>query len=69
MTRTSDTEAEIAAVIGPDATAKLLAVFGGTTFEMPAILTGSILAETIGETNARKLDAAFGVGKLTLPLS
>ncbi|MDJ0826973.1 MAG: helix-turn-helix domain-containing protein [Rhodobacter sp.] len=69
MTAFAGIAGEIEAVIGPVATAKLLAARGGTTIWVPSRAKGSMLAALIGEATARQMIAAFGQGTLTLPLS
>jgi Mor family transcriptional regulator len=55
--------------IGPDSTRELLRRRGGTRIYLPAPegIGGSVLAEIVGEENARVLAASFGPGDADLP--
>lgn len=54
--------AEIAGVIGAEATFRLLMRRGGTEIKMPAEVEGSLLEELIGTEAAEALAAHFGAG-------
>ncbi len=59
---------QIAAVIGPELAEHLLAARGGTQISIPAKTRGAALAKVIGEEATARMIAAFGPGKLTLPM-